>query len=362
VTAHAPLQRIVERVRAAAAQRKPLCIRGGGTKDFYGEAPAGEPLDIRPLAGISSYEPTELVVTVRAGTPLAELEAALAEKRQGLAFEPPRFAAGGTVGGMVAAGLAGPARASVGGVRDYVLGATMLNGKAEVLTFGGQVMKNVAGYDLSRLLAGSLGILGVILEVSLKVVPQPMARATLRFELDQAQALARIAAWAGQPLPLSASAWWSGVLVVRLAGAAAAVEAAAAQLGGERVDPALADGFWTGLRDHGDEFFVGAARAIDHGATLWRLSVPGTAPPLVLTGEQLIEWHGAQRWVVTTASPALLRDAAARARGHAVAFRGEKPGGAFAPLPAPLARIHRELKAAFDPHRILNPGRLYPAL
>lgn len=358
----AALQAIVERVRAAAAQRTPLCIRGGATKDFYGEAPAGEPLDLRPLAGISSYEPTELVVTARAGTPLAELEAALAERRQCLAFEPPRFAAGGTVGGMVAAGLAGPARASAGGVRDYVLGATMLNGRGEVLTFGGQVMKNVAGYDVSRLLAGSLGILGVILEVSLKVVPQPVARATLRFEFDQADALERVNAWAGQPLPLAASAWWSGVLVVRLAGAAAAVDAAESQLGGERVDPALADAFWTGLRDHGDEFFVGAARAIDHGATLWRLSVPGTAPPLTLTGEQLIEWHGAQRWVVTTASPALLRDAAARAGGHAVAFRGAKPGGAFAPLPEPLARIHRELKAAFDPQRIFNPGRLYPAL
>ncbi len=358
----AALEAVVERVRAAAAARTPLCIRGGGTKDFYGEAPAGEPLELRALAGISSYEPTELVVSVRAGTPLAELEAALADKRQYLAFEPPRFAEGGTVGGMVAAGLAGPARASVGGVRDYVLGATMLSGRAEVLTFGGQVMKNVAGYDVSRLLVGSLGTLGAILEVSIKVVPQPVARATLRFELEQADALARIAAWAGKPLPLSASAWWSGVLVVRLAGAAAAVDAAVAKLGGEQVDAPLADAFWTGLRDQSDEFFVGAARAIEHGATLWRLSVPGTAPALALTGEQLVEWHGAQRWVVTTASPALLRDAAARAGGHAVAFRGEKAAGAFAPLSAPLERIHRELKAAFDPQRIFNPGRLYPAL
>ncbi len=358
----AALARIVDRVQAAVAGRTPLAISGGGTKAFYGETPVGEPLDMRALAGISNYEPTELVVTVRAGTPLAELEAVLAERHQGLAFEPPRFAPGGTVGGMVAAGLAGPARASAGSVRDYVLGATMLNGKAEVLAFGGQVMKNVAGYDVSRLLAGSLGVLGPILEVSLKVMPQPVARATIRFECEQADALARVAAWAGKPLPLSASAWWSGMLVLRLAGAAAAVESAVRQLGGERVDPALADSFWDGLRDHTDEFFVGAARAVTHGATLWRLSVPGTAPPLALTGEQLIEWHGAQRWVVTTASPALLREAAARAGGHAVAFRGAKAGGAFAPLTTPLARIHQALKAAFDPERVFNPGRLYPEL
>jgi len=356
------LETIVERVRAAAASRAPLAVAGGRTKDFYGGTRAGEPLDLRPLTGISSYEPTELVVTVRAGTPLAELEAALAERRQCLPFEPPRFAAGGTVGGMVAAGLAGPARASVGGVRDYVLGATMLNGRAEVVSFGGQVMKNVAGYDVSRLLAGSMGVLGPILEVSLKVMPQPPARATLRFELEQAEALKRVNAWAGQPLPLSASAWWSDMLVVRLAGAAAAVESAAAQLGGERVDPVLADAFWNGLRDHTDEFFAGATKAVAHGATLWRLSVPATAPLLALSGEQLIEWHGAQRWIVTTASPALLRDAAARAGGHAVAFRGDKAAGAFAALTEPLARIHRELKAAFDPAGIFNPGRLYPGL
>jgi glycolate oxidase FAD binding subunit len=356
------LDALVDRVRAARALKAPLDIRGGGTKAFYGEAPQGEPLDIRPLAGISSYEPSELVVTVRAGTPLAELEAVLAEKGQCLAFEPPRFAPAGTVGGMVAAGLSGPSRATAGAVRDHVLGATLLSGRAEVLSFGGQVMKNVAGYDLSRLLAGSLGTLGVILEVSLKVLPVAPATATLRFELDEAQALDQLNAWGGQPLPISASAWWSGILVLRLSGAAAAVQSAVARLGGEVVEPSMSAGFWTGLRDQSDEFFLGAAKAVQAGATLWRLAVPQTAPPIKTPGEHLVEWGGAQRWVVTTAPAATLREAAARAGGHATAFRGAKSAGVFAPLSPPLLRIHRDLRAAFDPDGVFNRGRLYPNL
>lgn len=362
----AALAALIDRVQTARSLRTPLCIRGGGSKDFYGGAPTGEPLETRALAGISAYEPSELVVTARAGTPLATLEAALAEQGQCLPFEPPRFggegAAGGTVGGMVAAGLAGPARAAVGGVRDYVLGATVLNGRAEVLSFGGQVMKNVAGYDLARLYAGSMGILGVILEVSLKVLPAPPATATLRFEMEQAAALRQLQAWGRQPLPISASAWWSGMLVLRLAGARAAVQSARAALGGELIEPALADGFWRGLRDQRDEFFIAAAKAVAAGATLWRLSVPQKTPPLNLSGEQLIEWGGAQRWVVTSAPAALLRDVAAQAGGHASVFRGDKRAGVFAPLPAVQQRIHREMKAAFDPERVFNPGRLYPEL
>jgi glycolate oxidase FAD binding subunit len=361
------LAALVERIKAAHAAKTPLCLRGGGTKDFYGGAPQGEPLDLSPLAGISSHEPSELVVTVRAGTPLAELEATLAAHGQCLPFEPPRFASsqgrGGTVGGMVAAGLAGPARATAGGVRDYVLGATMLDGRGELLSFGGQVMKNVAGYDVSRLLAGSMGVLGVICEVSLKVLPLPPATATLRFELDQAQALQQLNAWGAQPLPLSASAWWDGMLVLRLSGAQAAVASAVKQLGGEAVEPGLAARFWTGLRDHTDEFFVGAARAVEGGAALWRLSVPQVIGPIRLPGEQLLEWGGGQRWLCTPLPAAQVREAAANAGGHAVLFRGrDKTAGAFAPLKPPLDRIHRELKAAFDPGGILNPGRLYPDL
>ncbi len=357
------LQRLIDQVQTARAVKGTLDIRGGSTKAFYGETPRGDPLDVRPLAGISSYEPSELVVTARTGTPLAELEAALAEKGQCLPFEPPRLGDGSTVGGMVAAGLAGPARAAVGGVRDYVLGATLLNGRGEVMSFGGQVMKNVAGYDVSRLLAGSLGILGVICEVSLKVLPVPPAVCTLRFELDQAIALKRLNEWGGQPLPLNASAWWDGMLVLRLAGAAAAVRAAVAKLGGDLIEPQLAASFWTGLRDQSDEFFATASQAVARGGTLWRLSVAQTAAPLTLAGAQLVEWGGAQRWLVSDEPAAQVRAAAAAAGGHATAYRhGDVRGSVFAPLAAPLARIHRELKAAFDPDRVFNPGRLYPEL
>lgn len=357
------LQQLVERVRAAQAARTPLEIRGGGSKRFYGEAPRGEPLDLRALAGISSYEPSELVVTARCGTPLAELEQRLADHGQCLPFEPPRFAPGGTVGGMVAAGLSGPARASVGALRDYVLGATMLNGRGEVLSFGGQVMKNVAGYDVSRLLAGAMGTLGVLLEVSLKVLPVAPATATLRFQLDEATALRRLNEWAGQPLPLNASAWWNGTLVLRLRGALAAVNAAIATLGGELIEPEHGTAFWQGLRDHADDYFEAAAEAVAAGRTLWRIALPPTAAPLELRGEQLVEWGGAQRWWLTDAPAATVREAARRAGGHATIFRSQdKSAGVFAPLAPPLARIHRELKTAFDPAGIFNPGRLYPDL
>ncbi len=351
------LQTLVDRVQAARSSKTPLRICGGGSKAFYGQPVGGEVLDVRGLRGISSYEPTELVVTARCGTPLAELEATLAAQGQCLPFEPPRFAVSTTVGGMVAAGLAGPARAAVGGVRDYVLGATLLNGRAEVLSFGGQVIKNVAGYDVSRVLAGSLGVLGVICEVSLKVLPLPAATATLRFELDQASAIRRVNEWGGQPLPITASAWWDGMLVLRLAGAAAAVQAAQNKLGGELVDAALAAQFWQGLRDHTDEFFQGAIKAVEGGASLWRLSVPATSAPLKLSGEQLLEWGGAQRWLCTSAPAASLREAAAAAGGHAVLFRShDKTPGVFAPLSGPLERIQNDLKRAFDPDAVFNPG------
>ncbi|CAN5918040.1 glycolate oxidase subunit GlcE [soil metagenome] len=358
------LQRLIDRVQTARASRTPLRIRGGGTKDFYGEAPVGDLLDVRPLTGVSSYEPTELVVTARCGTPLADLEALLATKGQCLPFEPPHFAAGATVGGMVCAGLAGPSRASVGCVRDYVLGATLLNGRAEVLSFGGQVMKNVAGYDVSRLLAGSLGILGVILEVSLKVLPVATATQTLRFEFDEPTALTKLNDWGGQPLPLNASAWWDGALILRLRGAEAAVHAARERLGGEVVEPEHAEPFWAGLRNHTDEFFGAAHVAVQAGAALWRLSVPQTAPPLKLSGELLVDWGGAQRWLCSAMPAASVRDAAERAGGHATLFMvRDRTAGAvtcFAPLKPPLDRIHRELKTSFDPDGVFNPGRLYP--
>jgi glycolate oxidase FAD binding subunit len=357
------LQVLIDRVHSARAAGAQLCIRGGGTKAFYGEPPQGEPLDVRVLEGTSSYEPTELVVTTRCGTSLTALEALLAAQGQCLPFEPPHFGSGATVGGMVAAGLSGPSRAAVGSVRDHVLGATLLNGKGEVMSFGGQVMKNVAGYDVSRLLAGSMGTLGVILEVSLKVLPIAPATLTLRMEMDQARAIAQLNAWGGQPLPLNASAWWAGNLIVRLRGALAAVQAARTLIGGQVVEPQYASPFWAGLRDHTDEFFTNARAAVAGGAALWRLSVPSTAPPLALSGELLIEWGGAQRWLCSAMAPGAVRDAAAKAGGHATLFAAtDKSPGAFAPLQSPLDRIHRELKKAFDPAGIFNPGRLYPGL
>jgi glycolate oxidase FAD binding subunit len=372
------LQRLIDRVQSARAAGAQLCIRGGGSKDFYGEVPQGEVLDTRVLEGTSSYEPTELVVTTRCGTSLAELEDLLATKDQCLPFEPPHFASpydgseatslntrgrAATVGGMVAAGLSGPSRASVGSVRDYVLGATMLNGKGEVLTFGGQVMKNVAGYDVSRLLAGSLGTLGVILEVSLKVMPVASATVTLRLEMDQQRALEQLNEWAGRPVPLNASAWWAGNLIVRLRGALAAVQAARVRLGGDIVEPEFASPFWDGLRNHDDEFFANARTAVATGASLWRLSVPQTAAPLATSGELMIEWGGAQRWLCSAMPASTVRDIAARAGGHATLFAArDKSPGVFAPLQSPLDRIHRELKKSFDPSGIFNPGRLYPDL
>ncbi|MFV0680719.1 glycolate oxidase subunit GlcE [Ottowia sp.] len=348
------LESLVEKIRQAAARARPLRICGGGTKDFYGQQLHGELLDVRPFKGVVSYEPSELVVTARAGTRVHELEALLAESGQCLPFEPPRFGVAGTVGGMVAAGLSGPARASVGALRDYVLGVQLINGRGELLTFGGQVMKNVAGYDVSRLMAGSMGTLGVIAEVSLKVLPRPMAEATLVFEMSETSARQQLNRWCGQALPINASAWSDGQLLLRLRGAQAAVGSARQWLGGQWLEGERAARHWGALRDQALPFFRLAL-----GEALWRVSVPDTAPPLNL-GPTLLEWHGAQRWIKLTPQDApRVRDAAARARGHATLFRGgDGRVPVFTPLAQPLARIHRALKAEFDPAGILGQGRM----
>lgn len=354
---------LIDRVRAAAAARSPLHIAGGRTKAFYGEPVAGDVLSTTGWAGIVSYEPTELVVTVRAGTPLAELEAVLAERGQCFPFEPPHFGPGGTVGGMVAAGLAGPARASVGSVRDFVLGARFINGRGELLTFGGQVMKNVAGYDVSRVLAGSLGTLGVITEVSLKVLPVAPAEATLVFRLGQHEALEQLHRWGGQPLPINASRWEADRLTVRLRGAAAAVEAASERMaheaGGTRLDPEPAGRDWADGRDQRLPFFQ--APAADHA--LWRLSVPQTAPVLNLPSAPLVEWQGAQRWLWAPAGASgQIRAAAAAANGHATLFRAGADGAPGVPRfdrsSAAIATITQRLRAEFDPAGLFTPGRM----
>jgi len=377
------LNALTERIRDAAAHHTPVRIQGCGSKDFYGESLQGEVLDTRAYSGITSYEPSELVVTVRAGTPLLELEAALAGRGQCLAFEPPRFASpqgldgGGTCGGMVAAGLSGPARASVGSIRDYVLGVKLINGRAEHLTFGGQVMKNVAGYDVSRLMVGAMGSLGLLTEISLKVLPVAPAEATLVFEIDQARALTQLHHWGAQPLPLNASCWVRDhtapnapeLLFVRLRGAVAAVESACtkmlADVPGQRMDNAQAIGDWAACRDLKLAFFTAPTDAAEPLA-LWRLSVPQIAPVLNLPWAQLVEWHGGQRWLWAPESAMQqLRQEAASAGGSATIFIAvhaikERAKGIFSPLKPAIAQIHQRLKNEFDPVGIFNPGRMYP--
>jgi glycolate oxidase FAD binding subunit len=358
------LATLQEQVRQAVANHTQLAVQGGGSKSWLCRAAqANTPtqvLDLRPYAGIVSYEPTELVVTARAGTPLAELETELAAQGQCLPFDPPHFAHTGhhaTVGGMVAAGLAGPTRLGAGAVRDYVLGAVLLSGRAEVLHFGGQVMKNVAGFDVSRLLVGSMGSLGAILEVSLKVLPRAMADATLVFDMSKERAIEQVNLWGGQPLPIAASAWacnddGSGLLHLRLRGAQAAVTAACARLGGMRLNDVVASAFWQDLREQTLPWFATTwAQPGAAGEALWRLAVPPTTPPMRLQGGLLMEWGGAQRWLKTALPAAVLREAAARVGGHATRFRGgDQATPVFTPPPPPLDRIHRDIKRAFDPH------------
>jgi glycolate oxidase FAD binding subunit len=361
----ASLSAIVDRIRAAAAARQPLALRGGGSKAFCGDAPQGEPLDLRGHAGIVAYEPSELVVTARGGTPLAELEAALGAQGQCLPFEPPHFGAAegraATVGGMVAAGLCGPARASVGAVRDYVLGVHLVNGRGQVLEFGGQVMKNVAGYDVSRLMAGSQGTLAALAQVSLKVMPVAPAEATLTLDIDQAGALGLLAHWSARPLPLNASCWHDGRLHLRLRGARAAVQSAIATLAHER-GTRVEEGFdWTGLRDQRHPFF---APPSSPQACLWRLSLPQTAPALAPDVPTLVEWQGGLRWLWADEDQAdALREAARGVGGSAsifVAGRGGLLGttSRFHPQSTAEMTIQRRLKAEFDPSGIFNPGRM----
>jgi glycolate dehydrogenase FAD-binding subunit len=348
-----------ERVRSASEAKTPLRLVGGGSKDFYGQELAGEPFPTTAYAGIVDYDPTELVITARCGTPLAEIEQTLHAAGQMVAFEPPRFGAA-TFGGCIAAGLSGPRRPYAGAARDVVLGVRLLDGRGQDLSFGGRVMKNVAGFDVSRLVTGSLGTLGIILEASLKCVPRPKAETTSVFELSADQAVQRVNEWGGQPLPLSATCYCRGRLYARFSGATTAVEAAMRRLGGM----ALADceAFWASVREQTHDFF--ASREPE--AQLWRVSVQTTAPYSDLGGEQFIEWGGGVRWLRTTTSPgdktgaARLRSWAQRYGGHATLFRSaDKSVGVFQPLSPPVLALHQRLKLAFDPAGIFNPGRLY---
>ena len=379
------LQHLIDQIANARAAQQTLRIRGGDTKDFYGNALGNfAVLDTRSHSGITSYEPSELVVTAKAGTPLAELEAALLDKNQYLPFEPPSFSTGGTsasvqassstVGGMVASGLSGAARASSGSVRDHILGVQIVNGASEVLNFGGTVMKNVAGYDVSRLMAGSMGTLALITEVSLKVLPVPAGDATIGFDITQAEALALMNRWRSQPLPINSTAWVDGrgsalgrnALFVRLRGAKAAVDSASARLIADHKGYALpsesSPTVWRSANNHAMSFFTPPTDDL----CLWRLSVAAATPELELPYPQLVEWQGAQRWLWARATEgAALQAIASKAGGHATLFKSSasgleanKVGGVFQPLAPVLAKVNQNLREQLDPHQVFNTRRI----
>ena len=342
------------RVTEAIGTHTPLCICGGGSKAFYGRRAEGTPLSVTEHRGVINHEPTELILTARCGTPLSEIESLLGRHEQMLPFEPPHFGPQATLGGAVACGLSGPRRPWSGAVRDYVLGIRCINGKGEILAFGGEVVKNVAGFDASRLMTGALGTLGIILDISLKILPRPREERTLAFEMDAARAIEQLNQWAASALPLSAASHDGARLCIRLSGAPAAVASAHKRLGGET----LPDGgrHWEDLREHRHDFF-------QEDEPLWRLALPPATPPLPINGECLMEWDGGQRWVKTALQAGIVREITARHGGHATLFRGgDRAGDIFHPLPPAMATIHKNLKLAFDPHGIFNPGRLYAEL
>ncbi|MDP9657796.1 UNVERIFIED_ORG: glycolate oxidase FAD binding subunit [Pseudomonas putida] len=344
-------QLLLEQVNQALENATPLRIQGSNSKGFLGRTTAGEILDTRAHRGIVSYDPTELVITARCGTPLSELTQALDNAQQMLPCEPPSFGDGATVGGMIACGLSGPRRPWSGSVRDFVLGTRVITGQGKLLRFGGEVMKNVAGYDLSRLMTGSYGCLGLITEVSLKVLPKPRKVLSISLEMDPERALLRLAEWGQQPLPISAACHDGTRLHLRLEGGEGSVAAAHERLGGERLDAS----YWEDLNEQRLSFF-------DEDQPLWRLSLPHNTPRLSLPGRQLIDWGGAQRWLKSDAEAAFIRQVVDEVGGHVTCFSHGLTDTPFQSLPPALMRYHRNLKQQLDPRGIFNPGRLYAEL
>jgi len=368
-----------EQILAAAKSKTPLSIEGGGTKSWYGNANSYTKLDTRSYSGILEYQPEELVITACTGTPLKEIEAALAEKNQVLAFEPPHFGENATFGGAIAAGLAGPGRISVGNLRDFVLGSRIMDGQGQDLSFGGKVMKNVAGYDVSRLLPGSMGTLSLLLEASVKVLPRAAASTSLRCNITQAQALQLLNEWAGQPLPLSASCWignskgGDGELTIRLAGAAAAVKAAIPLMGAAvnatELDPQVTTEFWAHLREQQLPVFAN----LKNDETLYRLALPAICGPLAFenaSSEIALEWHGQQRWIKAASDDATfeaIKKIASANGGHATRFKQganvDSNKQRFTLLreqahSTALEAVQARLRAAFDPAGIFATSRL----
>ncbi|WP_167631383.1 glycolate oxidase subunit GlcE [Mariprofundus ferrooxydans] len=344
-----------EHVAEAYARQTPLCITSSGSKAGLGRPVNAAQLEVAAHRGVTHHEPTELVLTARAGTPLAEIEQLLAAHDQMLPFEPPHLGESATLGGSIACNLSGPRRPYTGAVRDFVLGCRIINGKGEVLHFGGEVMKNVAGYDASRLMAGAQGTLGVLLDISLKVLPVPACEITMVRSCSAAEALQQMNRLAGQPLPLSASAWVEGVLYLRFSGSDSAMLAIPGRVPGEVLGNAEARSFWLELRERQLPFFM--------ASDVWRIALPQAAAQPSIAGRWLLEWGGAQRWLHSDAPVDEVQTAAAALGGHATLLRrGEHPRALLHPLAPELMHVHRRLKQAFDPAGILNPGRLYEEL
>ncbi len=345
---------ITASVEAAYNSRTALNICGAGTKSFLGRQDGtAERLDVTGHNGIIEYDPAELVLVARAGTPLKEIEALLLENRQMLGFEPPFVADGATLGGAVAAGLAGPRRAYTGAVRDFMLGATFVNGKGETVTAGGKVMKNVAGFDLFRPMARSMGTLGVLLQVALRVLPLPEIEKTLLHEeTDEREALRKMNFWPSQTQTISAATFDGGAIRIRLSGSAAGIEHAARLIGGEYLDDT---GYWQDLNNFKLDFFQNEGR-------LWRVCLAPMSEPIGVGGAQLIDWGGAQRWLKSEETDAEIRSRASQLGGFAECFSGKAGTGTYHPLEGNLLALNQRFKAALDPAGILNPGRMYPEL
>lgn len=339
---------ISEQVKQAYAEKTALRISAGGSKSFYGNLVEARELDVTAHSGIIDYHPSELVLSARCGTKLSEIEQLLRDNDQRLAFEPPQHSIDSTFGGAIASGLSGPGRAFAGSARDFVLGTRIVNGKGEDLRFGGQVMKNVAGYDVSRLMCGAQGSLGVLLDISVKVLPLPESEVTLQLTLDEAAAHDSLRQWLRQGHPISASCYRDGHLSLRLSSTRNSVRAAQKKIGGDVIDNQL----WQSLRDQTHDFFK--------QDNLWRLSLPPASEPLDLAGKQLIEWGGAQRW---TTSDTELFDLAKELGGHATRYTmNRQQQDCFQPLDETLLSLQQRIKKSLDPESILNPGRMYKAL
>ncbi|MGB9092648.1 MAG: glycolate oxidase subunit GlcE [Gallionella sp.] len=342
-----------QQVQHAFENGTPLSISGSGSKAFLGNPVQGQAIDVAGHRGIVEYDPRELVLTARSGTPLDEIEAALAEANQMLAFEPPHFGPGATLGGTIACGLSGPRRPYSGSARDFVLGCRMLNGRGEILRFGGQVMKNVAGYDVSRLMAGAHGTLGIMLDTSLKVLPRPAASITVTRVCNAEGAISSMSALLRKPYPVDGACFHGEQLYIRISGSAQAVQEARSKIAGDNVD--YADAFWDALREHRLPFF-------QRSGALYRIAVKPATAPLDIEGTWLLDWGGAQRWLFSGEEVAVIRRRVALAGGHVTVFRGGQGREIFQPLPEPLLAIHQRLKAGFDPNNIFNRGRLYTEL